>query len=319
MKLLTLRSEDTTRPAVMVGSDVLDLVGAADVIDLARQVPPGVRGILASGAPGLQLIGQIIARASEEPAASALKAAGALFAFAQAKLAPVVPDPAMFISVGANSRGHLHEMNDPPPPTPDSFFKVRSALAASGDVIRPPAEYADMLDWEGEMCVVIGARCHRIEAGDAEHYIAGYTLTNDVSARNNVREFITATGRGPSIVAYRTLTQLKNFPGFCPIGPVIATKDEFPAVWDYHMETLVNGEVVQTSNKADLVFTPADILAYYSRFYVFEPGDMFSLGSPPGVGMAMKPQRFLKPGDLVEVRVPEIGVLSCPIGAPADA
>lgn len=314
MKLLTLKSQGALHSGVLIGADALDLVRAAETNELAKRIPATVRGILAGGRSCLDLIGHV-ARLAESPATRAAWAAsGALRPFAQVELGPLIPDPAMFLSIGANSHAHLAEMNDGPPPSPEFFFKVRSAIAASGDPITPPARYADMLDWEGELCAVIGARCHRVTPEEADAYIAGYTLTNDVSARNTVRDFITAEGRHAVVTSFRILTQLKNFPGFCPIGPVLATRDEFPAEWDYSLETAVNGEVVQRSTKADLVFTPAQILSYFSEFYVFEPGDIFSLGSPPGVGMAMKPPRFLKPGDLVEVRAAEIGVLRNTIG-----
>lgn len=319
MKLLTLRVGTNLHAGVLLGADVLDLVLAAVIIDAAKRVPPTVRGILAGGADCRALIDHVVGLAEAASTRTALVASGAWRPFEGAALGPVIPDPAMFLSIGANSRAHIAEMNDTPPPaaSPDFFFKVRSALSASGDPILPPPGYGDMLDWEGELCAVIGKRCHRVTPAEADDYIAGYTLTNDVSARNNVREFVTAQGRQAVVTAFRILTQLKNFPGFSPIGPVLATRDEFPAEWDYQLETVVNGETVQRSTQADLIFKPAEILAYFSEFYVFEPGDIFSLGSPPGVGMAMKPPRFLKAGDRVEVKLRQIGTLVNTIGDPA--
>ncbi len=313
MKLLTLQSGKAFHPGVVVDGFALDLVVAAQALAGSPPPPVDLRTILAN--PGT--FSAWLERCAEPHARAALEASGALIRMEHAHFAPVIPDPAVFLSVGANSRGHIREMGDEPPPEPEGFFKVRSALAASGDEIRPPLKYSEMLDWEGEMCFVVGRRCHRVSPDQATNYIAGYTLTNDVSARDGVREFITASGRPQVVSALRRLTQLKNFPGFCPVGPVIATPDEFPDDFDYHLETLVNGVVVQSSTKADLVFQPAEILSYFSEFYVFEPGDIVSLGCPPGVGMAMKPPRFLKPGDLVEIRCPQIGVLSNRIGPPS--
>lgn len=312
MKLLTLKSEGQLHAGVQMGTDALDLVLAADVIGAAKAVPQSVRAILESGTNAFNRIAEVGRLVDANRAG--LVANGALRPIADVTFGPIIPDPAMFLSIGANSRAHIAEMNDTPPPSPEFFFKVRSAISASGDTIHPPVKYANMLDWEGELCAVIGRTCHRVTVEDAENYIAGYTLTNDVSARDTVRDFITAEGRHAVVTSFRILTQLKNFPGFCPVGPVLATRDEFPAAWDYKLETRVNGEVVQSSTKDDLIFTPAQILSYFSEFYVFQPGDIFSLGSPPGVGMAMKPPRFLKSGDRVDVSLAEIGVLTNMIG-----
>jgi len=142
------------------------------------------------------------------------------------------------------------------------------------------------------------------------HYVAGYTLMNDISAREYVLPFVKSIGAAPTAQAWERNVLGKNFPTFCPLGPVIATPDEFPAGFGYHMQTLVNGEVMQSSTQEDLVFGPAQMLAYYSNFHIFEPGDIISMGSPSGVGMSRRPQIFLKPGDIVEVRVPEIGTLT---------
>jgi len=309
MKLLTLRVNREVHPAVLTGDEVLDLVLAADVIPLARFVPPDTRRLLSGGTEGLNVIRRVLELAAAGKTRDALRSAGALLAFADAKLAPVVPDPNIILSGSMNSRGHLHEMNDPIPELPSAFEKTRSALAASGDDILRPPGHADMIDWEGEFCIVVGATCHRVSEEDAMHYVAGYTLMNDISAREYVLPFVTAKGAAPTAQAWERNVLGKNFPTFCPVGPVIATPDEFPAAFDYHMETLVNGEVMQSSTKEDLVFGPAQMLAYYSNFHIFEPGDIISMGSPPGVGMARRPQLFLKPGDVVEVRVQEIGTL----------
>ena len=315
MKLLTLKVDGKLHAGVQIGNDALDLVRAADVIDVAKEIAPTVRGILEEGMAATHRIADVIRLAELTSNRTQLVGNGALRPMTDVALGPVIPDPAMFLSIGANSHAHIAEMNDTPPPSPEFFFKVRSAISASGDVITPPVDYAEMLDWEGELCAVIGRRCHRVTPEQAEHYIAGYTLTNDVSARNTVRDFIMSEGRHAVVTSFRILTQLKNFPGFCPIGPVLTTRDEFPAEWDYLLETRVNGEIVQSSTKADLIFRPGQILSYFSEFYVFEPGDIFSLGSPPGVGMAMKPPRFLKAGDQVDVSLAEIGVLTNTIGA----
>lgn len=309
MKLLTLRSRDRFHPAVLLSDDVLDLVAAREVISLAKSLPDTLKGILEAGTGGLELVQQVIVSAKEPATRARLVEIGALTPFASVVLGPVVPDPDMVLSGSMNSHGHLSEMGDSPAEHPCAFHKVRSAISASGADIVPPPGHGDRLDWEGEFCIVIGKRCHAVSIEEAPDYIVGYTLMNDVSAREYALPFIQAKGAVPAAQAWERNVLGKNYPGFAPIGPVIATKDELPSPLSYHMETVVNGEVMQSSTQEDLVFGPAEMVSYFSQFYVFQPGDIISLGSPPGVGMARKPPRFLKAGDVVEVRVDAIGSL----------
>lgn len=309
MRLLTLLVAGDFHPAVLVGEEVLDLVASRGHLAQADAVPGSMKALLAGGAATLSAVESVVAACADHAIADRLRAAGALAPFDGASLGPVVPDPDLVLSGSMNSHGHLREMGDTPPEHPCAFHKVRSSLAASGASIAPPAGYGDMLDWEGEFCVVIGTRCHRVAVEKAMDHVVGYTLMNDVSAREFARAFITSQGPAPTAQAWERNVLGKNFPGFAPVGPVIATKDELPTPLAYHMETVVNGEVMQSSTQDDLVFVPAEMIAYFSQFYVFEPGDIISMGSPPGVGMARKPPQFLKPGDMVEVRAAGIGSL----------
>ena len=309
MKLLTLLSGAVYHPAVIVGDDVLDLIACSDIIAQARALPSTMSAMLAGGAEALQAVHEVVSLAKNNPVTSNLRATGALMALRDARVGPVVPNGNLVLAGSMNSRGHVAEMGDEPPPYPCAFHKVRSALSASGADIVPPAGHADMIDWEGEFCVVIGKRCHRVSVDDALDYVVGYTLMNDVSAREFVLPFVTAVGASPTAQAWERNVLGKNFPTFAPIGPCLVTRDEFPEPFAYHLETLVNGEVMQSSTQDDLVFGPAEMVSYFSNFYVFEPGDIISMGSPPGVGMARKPQLFLKPGDVVEVREAHIGTL----------
>ena len=180
------------------------------------------------------------------------------------------------------------------------FLKSTNSVQNPGDSIEIPRTLpSTQVDYEGELAIVIGRACRNATRSNAFSHILGYTCANDVSARD--WQFQRSGGQ---------FSQGKSFDTFCPLGPVIATPDEFPAGFGYHMQTLVNGEVMQSSTQEDLVFGPAQMLAYYSNFHIFEPGDIISMGSPSGVGMSRRPQIFLKPGDIVEVRVPEIGTLT---------
>ena len=266
----------------------------------------------------LEIVARVAALAVLPFEHGALITAGAISLIAQARLGPVVPNGNLVLAGSMNSRGHVAEMGDEPPPYPCAFHKVKSALSASGAKIVPPPGHGDMLDWEGEFCVVIGKSCHRVAVEDAMEHIVGYSLMNDISAREFVPPFVTAVGASPTAQAWERNVLGKNFPSFAPIGPYIVTRDEMPEPFAYHMETLVNGEVMQSSTQDDLVFGPAEMVSYFSEFYVFEPGDIISMGSPPGVGMARKPQQFLKPGDVVEVRVPQIGTLTNRVAMPVS-
>lgn len=309
MKLLTLQSGNGFRIAVKIDDEVLDLVLARAVVPLAMLIPDSMTQLLAGGSEALAVVARVLAFAKETSTYAALKDLGAWQPYNTAALGPVVPEPDLVLSGSMNSRGHLEEMGDEVPSHPCAFHKVRSALSASGAEIVPPPGHGDMIDWEGELCVVIGTRCHNVAVENALEHIVGYTLMNDVSAREYVLPFVTATGPSPTAQAWERNVLGKNYPTFAPIGPMIVTKDELPQPFTYRMETLVNGTVMQNSTEADLVFGPAEMVAYFSQFYVFQPGDIISMGSPPGVGMARKPQVFLKPGDTVEVRATGLGSL----------
>jgi len=315
MKLLTLRTTEGFHTGVLLESDVLDLHIASASLRSLGALPRTMRGLLGSLDANAALIQDTLGQLAHESVRETLLAKGALVPLSGLRLGPVVPDSDLVLAGSMNSRGHLAEMHDELPLHPCAFHKVRSALAASGDDILPPPDYAQMIDWEGEFCAVIGTRCHRVTPESALRYVAGFTLMNDISARDFVLPFVTAKGAAPTAIAWERNVLGKNFPTFCPIGPVIATRDEFSAQIDYLMETMVNGELVQSSTKADLVFGIAEMVSYFSTFYVFQPGDIISMGSPPGVGMARNPQRFLKTGDIVEVRVAEIGALQNRIGS----
>ncbi len=309
MKLLTVLNNGTYQPAVVKDNDVLLLGAAAEALSIPHGFPDSLREILSGGARLLKRIEQLQDLAKTQANHDALVRAHAVIPYSQVHFGPVVPSSDLVLSGSMNSRGHLREMGDEDPKFPCAFHKVRSALAGSGSTIIPPPGHGDMIDWEGEFCAVIGTRCHQVSADVAMDFVVGFTLMNDLSARDFAMPFITAKGASPTAQAWERNVLGKNYPTFAPIGPVIATKDEFSDPLTYEMHTLVNGEVMQQSTQADLVFSPAEMIAYFSQFYIFQPGDIISMGSPPGVGMARKPPRYLRPGDTVEVRVSAIGSL----------
>lgn len=156
------------------------------------------------------------------------------------------------------------------------------------------------VDYEAELAVVMGRRCHRVAADEALDYVAGYTCMNDVSARDFQR------GDGQWVRA-------KSQDTFGPIGPYLVTRDEVQHPRSLSIRCLVNGQLVQNSNTREMVFGVKDLIAFISRGITLMPGDVISTGTPPGVGFARKPPLFLKDGDEVTVEVERVGRLSNPV------
>jgi 2-keto-4-pentenoate hydratase/2-oxohepta-3-ene-1,7-dioic acid hydratase in catechol pathway len=285
MKLVTFEVDGRSRAGRLEGESIVELGGS-------------LKEILASGA---------LERARE--------ATGARHARKAVKLLAPIPDPGMVLSVGMNYHEHLKEMKTPVPEKPAAFTKSVASIIATGQPIKVPKSNPGMLDWEGEFSVVIGKTCHAVKAAEALDYVAGYTLVNDVSARDWVMPIFSATGIMGPIHAWEHNLLGKMFPTFCPMGPCIATKDELPDPNDVNIVTRLNGQMMQSANTDDLVFTVAQLIEYYSRFYLFRPGDVITTGSPSGVGFGRNPKVFMKPGDVVEVEVKQIGILRNPIEA----
>lgn len=310
MKLLTLDTGGNGRPAVLVDEDtVLDLTLAADTVPAARLVPGSVRGILAAGEDGLDAVRRTVDAAEADR--GRVRETGALRPFADAPLLPPIPNPNLILSEGLNYRRHLEEMSGTPtPPNPTAFVKAASSLTGSGKSIQVPPQCPDMIDFEGEFTFVVGRRCHNVSVDDAMSCIAGYTICNDVSARDWVGEVFAAEAKFGIIQAWERNIMGKQLPGFTPCGPVMVTADEIADPHDLQLTTTLNGEVVQSTRTDDLIFGVAEILSYFSRWYRFEPGDLFTTGSPAGVGFGRDPKLFMKAGDRIEVEVEGIGRLS---------
>jgi len=317
MKLVTLAAGGG-RPGVLVDDDTILDLGHPGRPDVARShVPSSVREILAAGADGLSTVRGAVAqigRLSAEGRA-ALVADGVLVRFADAKLLAPLPAPGLLFSAGANYKAHLEEMKVAFPPRPAGFVKNTNTLIGHGEPILLPRAHPDMVDYEGEMTIVFGSTCHAVREEDALRYVAGYTIANDVSARDWVREFLDAKTPAASRDGWDRNIFGKQFPTFCPLGPVVVTADEIADPHDMSIRTTINGEVLQDSNTSDLVFNVPQLIAYFSQWYCFRPGDMMTTGSPAGVGFARKPQRFLRPGDRVAVTVGGVGTLENPVVA----
>jgi acylpyruvate hydrolase len=216
--------------------------------------------------------------------------------------APVVLAPRKIICVGVNYREHIREMGRDEPDFPTLFTKYPESLIGAGDAIVLPPHAAEMVDWEAELAVVIGARVRRADEATAAAAIAGYTVLNDVSMRDWQN---------------RTLQWLqgKSFESSTPVGPVLATVDEVPA--SARITTSVDGELLQEGRIDDLVFGPAAIVAYISQIFPLDPGDIVATGTPGGVGHARTPPRYLAAGQVVVTTIEGIGSLRNPVVAGA--
>ena len=211
-----------------------------------------------------------------------------------ARLGPCIARPSKIICIGLNYARHAAESNMAIPNEPVIFFKATSALCGPNDEIRIPRG-SQKTDWEVELAVVIGKRASYVSEADALEYVAGYCLHNDYSEREYQLE------RGGQWV------KGKSCDTFAPLGPFLATKEEVNDPHQLGLWFKLNGDPVQNSNTSDLIFGIPKLVSYLSNFMTLLPGDVISTGTPEGVGLGMKPPRFLKVGDVVELGIDGLG------------
>ena len=208
-----------------------------------------------------------------------------------------------FIAIGLNFSDHAKEAGMAIPSEPVVFMKATSCLSGPDDDILRPRR-STKLDWEVELGIVIGTRACDVSVSRALEHVAGYCLVNDVSER----EFQLERGG--------TWDKGKSFDTFGPVGPYLVTPDELADVHDLDMWLDVNGERMQTGNTSTMIFRCADIISYVSEIMTLMPGDIITTGTPPGVGMGMKPPRFLAEGDIVTLGIDGLGSQRQRVAAP---
>ena len=270
MKLATLRVDGSTRAVKVDGDSLVDL-GAAD-------------------------LGAFLARPDWSAAAAA--ADGQRYPVEGANLAPVVPHPSKVVCVGLNYRNHIQEMGRDLPEYPTLFSKFADTLIGATDDIVRPAE-TEAFDWEVELAVVVGRQVRRATTAQAEEAIAGFTVLNDITARDwqfRTREWL----------------QGKNWEATTPVGPWLVTPDELPGGVRPAVEVrlTVDGEVMQSDTTGDLLFDPVALVEYVSTMIRLIPGDLIATGTPGGVGHARKPERYLVGGETVVAEIDRIGRLT---------
>ncbi|MFN8160259.1 MAG: fumarylacetoacetate hydrolase family protein [Solirubrobacterales bacterium] len=278
MRLVTYSSPAGPRAGVLTEGGLVDawtLLGEPSRASLRELIAEQRLGELAAGAAG---------------GAEAVEGA--------ALLAPI-PDPEKIVCIGLNYRSHAAEAGLEAPSSPAIFGKFRNALAAPGATVTLPAASAKV-DYEAEVAFVVGRRARQVGVGQALGHIAGYTLLNDLSARD--LQFAT-----PQWMAG------KVFDGSAPCGPAIVTPEEAGPHDAIEISLTLNGETMQSASTSDLIFPIPELLAHLSTLMTLEPGDIVSTGTPAGVGSVRRPRVWLSDGDRVVVSSPTLGELETAI------
>ena len=266
MRLVTYRANGQERAGLLRGESVVDL-------------GPSLRDLLPAADLG--------ARVRE--------VAGDEVPLAEVTLLPPVPDPEKIVCIGLNYRPHAEEAGIEPPPSPTFFGKYRNALAPPGAEVPLPAS-SSKVDFEAEVAVVIGWPASDVGEADALDHVAGYTLLNDLSARD--LQFATPQWMPGKV-----------FDGSAPMGPALVTRDEAGDHDAIEIALDLNGERMQEDSTASLIFSIPQLVAHLSSLMTLVPGDVIATGTPAGVGSTRDPRVWLKPGDRIEVSSPQLGEL----------
>lgn len=287
MRIVSYRSDRGPRAGVIAGDGVIDAWDALGREPAAgpeigtHAAPGGVRALLESADP-----------AELEAAADG---AGPALAVADAELLPPVTDPPKIICIGLNYGAHAAEAGLEPPAAPTFFAKFANALCSDGATVQLPAA-SRKVDFEAEVAFVIGRRASEVEEAEALDHVAGYTLLNDLSARD---------------LQFQTPQWIpgKVFDGSAPCGPHLVTPDEAGAPDAIGIALDLNGERMQEATTADLIFSVPRLIAHLSKLMTLEPGDIVSTGTPAGVGSTRDPRVWLADGDELVVSSPQRGEL----------
>lgn len=298
MKLLSMKIGDANHAGIVVGDEVLDVTalaatGAAsagewleshsrleDALDLYRL--------------GVEKLSALV---------DAHKESGPLLPLDSIKLNPPVLRPGKILAVGLNYAAHAAEQNIKPPESPLIFSKNVTALIAADEPIQLP-HASERVDYEAELAFVIGREARSVSAEDAFDYVAGYTIVNDVTARDlQARE--------------KQWVRAKGLDTFAPCGPWLVTQDEIADPHALDISLRVNGELRQQSNTSDLIFKIAQLVEFISQDLTLRPGDIVSTGTPSGVGVFMDPPIYLQGGEQIEITIAGIGQLRNPVAGRA--
>ena len=323
MKLVTYESGRQPRLGVVEGDSVVDVRVVLDVISKRRisrtlaarpAVKMAVKALAGGGMPPRDMI-ELLARGPEwRKALSVLAGAlaqatdperapkGMFTPLAFARLRAPIARPGKITCVGLNYADHAHEQGIEPPKSPIFFLKSNNTICGPGDPIVLPAN-SEQPDYEAEFAVVIGKGGKNISEEDAYEHVAGYMILDDVTARD-MQHGDKQWFRG------------KSCDTFAPTGPWITTADEISDPHNLRISLTLNGQTMQDSNTSNLIFKVPFLISYLSKSLTWEPGDVISTGTPPGVGVFRKPPVFIKNGDTISVTVEKLGTLTNPVVGP---
>jgi len=287
MRLAHFHHRTTSRLGVVVDDQVNDLAASAP------DLPTDPLAFLAAGPDALAA------------ARRATDASPAWLPLGDVRLLAPVPRPGKFVAMALNYRDHLEETGMDAPTFPTFFTKQSTCVVGPGDAVEVP-RVSELVDYEGELAVVIGTRCRHVPAAEALSVVAGYTIVNDVTVRDWQMKAV-------------TMMIGKSFDTHGPMGPWIVTTDELPDPQVLGLRTTVNGEVLQDGNTKDMIFDIATQIETLSTAMTLEPGDVISTGTPAGVGIVRKPPVLLKPGDVVRIEIEGIGALENQVVAEPSA
>ena len=295
MKLVTFKADGEAELGVLnEDKGVVIAIGRTDI-----GLPHDMMGLIAGGERALAAVRSA---ASHEAIAMKLRIEDVQL------MAPIPNPPRNIFCVGKNYVEHAAEVqataigdaDNPVPKYPIFFTKSFTTISGPGDSIPAYLDTTGSVDYEGELCVVIGEGGRGISREDAMNHVFGYTLMNDVTARRLQKR-------------HNQWFLGKNLDGFCPMGPVLLTADAVPDVTALRLQTRVNGEVRQDASVADLIFDIPSLIETLSAGMTLVAGDIIATGTPAGVGVGFKPPKFLGDGDVVEIEVDGIGTLSNPV------
>lgn len=288
MRLASFRE---ARGGVRLG--IVDDDRIVDGDTLGGDVPGTMEAVLAGGTDAVAVLTAAWAAAGKGALADARSLSTVEL------LAPLPRRPGKIVAVGLNYRRHAAEGGQPIPKDPILFAKFPTCVVGPGAAIEWDPGLTSAVDYEAELAVVIGRRARQVSAGNALDHVLGYTCMNDVSARD--LQF-----------ADRQFVRAKSLDTFGPMGPVIVTRDEIPDPQRLRVRALLNGEVLQDESTSDMIFGVVELVAFCSRAFTLEPGDVIATGTPSGVGWYRNPKRLLRDGDEIVVEIERIGRLANP-------
>lgn len=299
MKLLSMKTERGNRGGILIGDEVLDFSRYLEVILRRTVIFHDAIDLFNLGLD--QLRETISAMESDAGLAVECRDADALLPMVDVAFNPPVLAPSKILAVGLNYSSHIAEQSGKQPEMPLIFSKCTTALAAANEAIHLP-RISDMIDYEAELALIIGMEAKSVRRDQAFGYIAGYTIMNDVTARDLQRR-------------ERQWARAKGLDTFAPCGPWMVTTGELSDPHNLDIELRVNDELRQRANTKDLIHDIPALIEFISQDLTLRPGDIISTGTPSGVGVYLDPPVFLKAGDRIEIKIDGIGTLSnCVVG-----